>query len=144
MRFVLLAAILLQAGSEAAVRTPDNDRKAVESVEREWLAHVSDRAALERILGSDFQHPVPQGVVLTKQQHIEWAVTHPRPANRTARFEQLHVRVYGDTAIANGIVDQRDAAGGSLGRSLFTDVFVFRDGRWQAVNAQENTIRSSQ
>jgi hypothetical protein len=24
---------------------------------------------------------------------------------------------------------------------MFTDVFVFRDGRWQAVNAQENAIR---
>jgi hypothetical protein len=33
-----------------------------------------------------------------------------------------------------------DSAGKELDRTIFTDVFVYREGRWQAVNAQENRV----
>jgi ketosteroid isomerase-like protein len=68
-----------------------------------------------------------------------WAVAHPDPPGVDRRFDQLRVRLYGDTAIANGIVVITGAGGGER-RSVFTDVFVRRDGRWQAVNAQENAV----
>jgi ketosteroid isomerase-like protein len=138
---VLFTLIVLQAGSQGIGRNPENDRKAVETVEREWLAHESDRPWLERFLAADFAHPVPQGLVLTKQQQVDWAVSHPRPANRIARFEEVSIRVYGDTAIATGIVNAGGLGSGDSSRTIFTDVFVYRDGRWQAVNAQENVIR---
>jgi len=35
---------------------------------------------------------------LAKQQHIDWAVHHPQPAHRKARFGKLDVRLYGDPA----------------------------------------------
>jgi hypothetical protein len=47
----------------------------------------------------------------------------------------LNVRLYGDTAIVNGSVIAADD-NGELERTMFTDVFVYRDGRWQAVNAR--------
>jgi len=50
------------------------------------------------------------------------------------------VRVYGSTAIANGIVEASDSPEVKLRKTIFTDVFVYRDNRWQAVNAQENEI----
>ncbi|HWX42359.1 MAG TPA: hypothetical protein VN345_14505 [Blastocatellia bacterium] len=31
-----------------------------------------------------------------------------------------------------------DERGQETSRGVFTDVFAYRDGRWQAVNAQEN------
>jgi hypothetical protein len=61
-------------------------------------------------------------------------VKHPGPSDRKPRFEQLNIRLYGDVAIANGIVDDDSY------RTIFTDVFAHRNGRWQAVNAQENAI----
>jgi Domain of unknown function (DUF4440) len=140
LRFVILLALIFQAAGQGASRTPAMDRKAVEALEQEWLAGTSDRATLERILAPDFAHPVTAGIVLTKQQHIGWAVKHPRPANRKARFEELNVRLYGDAAIANGIVEETDLSGGDAKRTIFTDVFVYRHGRWVAVNAQENAI----
>jgi hypothetical protein len=57
-----------------------------------------------------------------------------------ARFDKLKVRVYGSTAIANGIVEASDSPEVKLRKTIFTDVFVYRDNRWQAVNAQENEI----
>jgi hypothetical protein len=121
-------------GQEMSVRRVDSDRKAIEELEREWLAAETDPAALDRILSSDFLHPVPSGLALTKQQHIDWAVKHPGPPDRKSRIEQLNIRLYGDVAIANGIVDDDSH------RTIFTDVFAYRNGRWQAVNAQENAV----
>jgi len=54
--------------------------------------------------------------------------------------DQMQVRVYGDVGIANGIVLTTDEQGRELERIIFTDVFVRRNGRWEAVNAQENAV----
>jgi hypothetical protein len=114
------------------------DQRALESVERRWLAGEHDRQTLEQILADDFIHPVAAGIFLTKQQHIEWAVQHPGP-DRPSRFEQLRVRVYGEVGIVTGVVVSSDSDRGEH-RTVFTDVFVRRDGQWQAVNAQENAV----
>ncbi len=128
------------ANTNAEQRTSESDRKVIEALEGEWLKAESDQAALGSILATDFVHPVPPGVFLTKAEHIDWETKHPRPRGRKVRFEKLSVRLYGDVAIANGVVDDSAQAGGDSHRTIFTDVFAYRDGRWQAVNAQENAI----
>lgn len=134
------AAAVDQNEAQPVLRTPETDRTSIEILEHDWLAHESDRASLERILADDFVHVVPQGVFLNREQHLEWALKYPLPANRRTRFEDLRVRVYGDTAVATGIVDNSDAAGADVRRTVFTDVFVYRTGTWRAVNAQENAV----
>ncbi|HYL65386.1 MAG TPA: hypothetical protein VE077_22435 [Candidatus Methylomirabilis sp.] len=56
-------------------------------------------------------------------------------------FEDMHVRVYGDVGIVNGIVVSE--AGRNVQKTVFTDVFVRRSGEWQAVNAQKVPFRQS-
>ena len=124
-------------------RTPESDEQAIRTLEEQWL-HARDAATLDRILASDFVHPVAQGVFLTKAEHIDWYVKHLPPPTRKTRFDHLQVRIYADTAIANGIVIASDESGKETDRSLFTDVFVYREGRWQAVNAQENRVMARQ
>lgn len=125
-------------------RNPDADRAAVVALENDWLSHESDSVSLNRILGEDFIHPVPQGFFLTKKEQIEWSVKHPHPIGHKARFKTLDVRVYGDTAIANGIVEASDEPDSKLHLMIFTDVFLYRDGHWRAVNAQENVVVNRQ
>ena len=98
---------------------------------------------LEHILAEDFLHPVVTGDVLTKAQHIQFSSTHLPPSDLTKHFEDLQVRVYGDVGIVNGLVVTTNKDGNSAGKTVFTDVFVYRDGRWQAINAQENAVQSS-
>jgi hypothetical protein len=52
----------------------------------------------------------------------------------------MQVRVYGDVGVVNGIVLTTDEQGREVERTIFTDVFVRRNGRWEAVNAQENAV----
>jgi uncharacterized protein DUF4440 len=141
MLFLLLALLAsgqLSLGFQTA-RSPETDRKTLLSLEDEWL-HARDGVILNRILADDFVHPVPQGVFLSKAEHIEWYVKHLPPPDRKTRFDRVQVRIYGDSAVVNGVVIASDGSGKELGRTMFTDVFAYRDGRWQAVNAQENQV----
>jgi len=128
------------AGDET--RNSDRDRKALIALENEWLKNEHDASALEHILASDFLHPVPTGDVLSKAQHIEYASKHLPPAGLTNHFEDLQVRIYGDVGIVNGLVVTANKQGNTVNKTAFTDVFVYRDGRWQAVNAQENAVKN--
>ncbi len=41
----------------------------------------------------------------------------------------------------NGIVMTSNENGKEIGRNVFTDVFMYRNGRWQAINGQETDVR---
>ena len=94
-------------------------------------------------MGADFLHPVVTRDVLTKAQHIQFSSTHLPAPGLTKHFEGLQVRVYGDVGIVNGLVVTTNMDGTTAGKTVFTDVFVYRDGRWQAINAQENAVQPS-
>jgi hypothetical protein len=128
---------LAQASSEP--RTRELDRHSVTILEHDWLAHLRDSATLERILAPDFLHAFEPGRFLTKRQHISWNVKHPFPPDHEAHFERLQVQLYGDVAVASGIAVSSDGAD-HIARTLFTDVFAFRDEHWQAVHAQETSL----
>jgi len=106
-------------------------RAALIQIENEWL-HARDAATLERILAPDFVHVLPSGDFITKEQHIAWFKQHG--SNPDARFKDMRVRIYGSVAVVTGTVIAKER------ETVFTDVFVQRDGRWQAVNAQENVV----
>jgi hypothetical protein len=118
------------------------DRQELMQLENDWLANEHNAAKLENILAADFVHPVVTGNFLTKQQHIFYTSKYQPPPNLKNRFGDLTVRVYGDVGIVNGIVITSDEHGKDVNKSIFTDVFVYRDGRWQAVNAQENQVEN--
>ncbi len=119
-------------GHDAAI---EKAKKEVTDLENRWLATEDDPQALESILADDFVHVVPVGFV-SKDEQISFMRKHPAPRRGPHRFETLRVRIYGDTAIANGAVLAIDP-NQKIQKTLFTDVFVLRNGRWQAVNAQE-------
>lgn len=144
MRVCLTAALLLAIGGRAIGQTTSpaidtvSARRVLLQLEQRWLlAH--DSATLGRILGTDFVHPVASGDFLDRAQHIAWVVAHPPDSTIAWRLADLRVRFYGETAIVTGTV-VRSRAGSALGSNVFTDVFVFRGGRWQAVSAEETPV----
>ena len=105
-------------------------------LEDHWLQVEDDPDALEAILAPDFLHVVPVGII-TKGEQLSFMRKHPASGRKPDRhFEGMHVRVYGTVGIVNGIVVETSGST-LLRRTLFTDVFAYRDGKWQAVNAQE-------
>jgi len=127
-------------GTSFSQRSAGRDRQSLIDLENVWLT-ANDAQTLDRILAFDFVHPVPTGDFLTKAQHIEWFTKHPSPTNLKFRFDRLDIRLYGDVGIANGVVVTSDDNGKEIGRNVFTDVFAYRNGRWQAINGQETDVR---
>ncbi len=118
------------------------DSSGAASVEQEWLSHEHEPAPLEHILAPDFLHALGSGQFITKAQHIGYVAQHPANPGFRAHFERLDVRIVNGVAVATGIVAARDSAAATTDRrTVFTDVFACRDGRWQAVSAQETPIR---
>ncbi|HEY9429025.1 MAG TPA: nuclear transport factor 2 family protein [Gemmatimonadaceae bacterium] len=113
-------------------------RAVILQLESRWLA-AHDSATLSRILAADFVHPVASGYFLDRSQHIAWVVNHPPDTTVDRRLSDMRVRFYGPTAVVTGMVI-RSRDGSEIGRNVFTDVFVKREGRWQAVSAEETTV----
>jgi ketosteroid isomerase-like protein len=136
----IVLATLLLAGF--ALATGSDKEKQVRDLEQRWLAAEDDPAQLEQILADDFLHVGPYGVI-TKAEQFDFMRKHPRPPRDPAQrhFAELRVRVYGDVAIATGVVSATEA--GKEMKTAFTDVFAYRHGRWQAVNAQESPLSSA-
>jgi hypothetical protein len=118
----------------------EKSRQEVLDLENHWLEVEDDPAALESILAPDFLHVVPAGII-TKDEQLNFMRKHPSPHPGSKHFENVHVRIYDNAAIVNGMVVS--AGAGGTQKTLFTDVFVRRDGKWQAVNAQELPLTGS-
>ena len=128
-----LAVLSCHAGREP--KSAEKSKQELLALENRWLQVEDDPVALEAILAPDFLHVVP-GAIITKDQHLQFLREHPASGRRPEkRFEDLHVRVYGEAGIVNGVVVKTTDHGER--KTLFTDVFACRDGKWQAVSAQE-------
>ena len=112
----------------------EKSKQEVLDLETHWLQVENDPVALESILAPDFLHVVPAGII-TKDEQLNFMRKHPSAEEGSRHFENMHIRIYGNVGVVNGMVVATSAGGTQ--KTLFTDVFVYREGKWQAVNAQE-------
>ena len=96
-----------------------------------------DAAALDRILADDWIGIDFEGTVLTKPEALKDIGADSASLESTV-LSDMKVRIYGNTAIVTGTDTEKSEYHGkdSSGKYLWTDVFVFRNGRWQAVSSQ--------
>ncbi|HEV2333328.1 MAG TPA: nuclear transport factor 2 family protein [Gammaproteobacteria bacterium] len=137
MRHILLALapisfLLLSPLATAAT----GDEKQLLDLEQRWLVagERRDIPALREILGDDFVDVSYQGKLRSKADHLAATLA---PSKSRQTLEELQVRLYGDTGIVNGLDHVVTADGSAAYEIRFTDMFVKRKGRWQAVSAQE-------
>lgn len=114
-------------------------------IENDWWAadKAKDEKALGRILADDWFYLGPQGTMTKAQELAEVKKRDENIASLT--LTDMKVRVYGDVAIVtfreheNSTKKNTD----SSGEYLYTDVFVKRQGHWQAVNSQGTPLPHS-
>ena len=125
---------------------PENtadDEQQVRQLEHEWIEAFlqGDTETLDRILADDFIFTDPEGRLLTKPEWIA-DITSGELTFESIHIDDLQVRMYGDAAVANGrvTVKAQSKEGGFEGQYCYTDMYVKRDGRWQAVAEQANLL----
>jgi Domain of unknown function (DUF4440) len=107
-------------------------------IEHEWTAANinADKEALDRILAEDYVGTTADGQALGKAEYIR--TINRDTSTRKWDFEDLKVSVKGNRATLDGIVRFETDRGEFKYR--FTDKFVWRDGRWQAVGSEISQI----
>ncbi|HEY3812516.1 MAG TPA: hypothetical protein VGL66_04765 [Caulobacteraceae bacterium] len=91
LALLLLASLLAGPALACPARNPAGDEKTVRALETQWIGS-HDRATLDRILADDFRHPVFTGDVLSKRQHIDWAVAHPASRWQAVSAQETDIR----------------------------------------------------
>jgi ketosteroid isomerase-like protein len=132
-----LVALLAQVPGWSQSPTGSEKReKELITLQNRWAtARVAgDVAFLERLYAREFRITAMNGTIVERDADIaKFASGELKPDSITD--EDLKVSVYGDVALVTGRENMR---GSYQGRSaelsiLFTNVFVWRDGRWQLV-----------
>lgn len=105
--------------------------------EREWAESVAsgDSKPVERILADDFLGVDPQGRLYDKAKMVSDTRNAPKYFVSN-HLNDIKVRFYGDTAIAQGN-ESWERHAGERGRFVWTDTWIWRDGRWQIVAAED-------
>jgi len=115
------------------------DGSALVHIEQTWASALEkkDAATLGCLLAEEFQDVDPQGNISDRATTLAKAADH-RPMHN--ELTELTPRVYGDFGYIRGLATATDTQGKIMARVRFTDVYVYRDGRWQAVAGQESML----
>jgi hypothetical protein len=112
------------------------------NAEQHWanVLDAGDARALSCILGDEFSDSTAEGGLRDRAQATE-AVSQRRPLRQD--LQELKAEILGETGIVHGVNHLSNAAGQEVARVRFTDVFVYRQGRRQAISAQETLVREA-
>jgi len=118
---------------------PAKNSNALIEIEHTWARALEwrDAEVLGCILAEEFKDTDPQGSVSDRAATLAKASVH-----RTVHHElnELEAHVYGDFGYIRGLATAIDPHGKIMARVRFTDIYVYRDGRWQAVAAHESML----
>lgn len=121
-------------------QTVETLREIEERLAAAWIK--GDRSFIEQTLADDWRVTDLTGRVLTKAEVLQEAFGSQDRKVVSMRIDDINVRPFGDWAIVTG---RTEAAGEYQGETAkvtlrFTDVFVYRNGRWQAVASQATLL----
>jgi ketosteroid isomerase-like protein len=113
------------------------DEATLVQLEHTWVQVVEqhDSAALRCILAAEFEEADFDGSLITRAAMLESAT---KPSNVRCELPELHARLYGDFAYVRGVGVCRSDNGRPPLKNRFTDIFVYRGGRWQCIAGHDS------
>jgi len=151
MKFAMVIALFAVCGSVTFAQTKltkdEKTKQELIQIERDiGRANIDrDYRYFERIEGDEFIFTGESGSVSNKQEDLAGL---KKPANPNYKLEaydlaDLKVSLYGKTAVVTGQVTTKAKVKGAdvTRQSRFTDVFVWRAGRWQIVAGHSSPLR---
>jgi ketosteroid isomerase-like protein len=140
--FVLLLVLLWCSVAQGAgcATGQAKDEATLLQIEHEWVrsAEQNDVAALGCLLADEFEEAEFDGSLIDRRAMLASAAKH---SNTHTELSEMHAHVYGEFAYVRGLGITKRDDGMPAWKSRFTDVFVYRDGRWQCVAGHESHVR---
>jgi ketosteroid isomerase-like protein len=124
------------APAGAALAATQDVEQTISQLERDWVAAIvkKDTATLDRLLASEFAGTSPTAHTYTKSEAIA-DITNSKYVVDKMDLDEVSVNVYGTTAVSFTSQEEKSKYEGkdTSGHYHFTDVWVKKDGNWQAV-----------
>jgi ketosteroid isomerase-like protein len=109
------------------------------ALEQNWAAALSrkDADTVACMLADEFEDAGFDGALQTRSQTLEHI---PNKKPGVNHLSELRAFVEGNFGYTRGLATLVDASGKIMARVRFTDVFTYRDGRWQALVGHESLV----
>ena len=138
----LLAVPLALALSAFAADCPKNQPKtegALIEIEQNWAAALSrkDADAVACMVAEEFEDADVDGSLHSRSQMLEHI---PNRKPGTNHLSEMRAHVEGNSGFTRGLATLVDGSGKVVARVRFTDVFTYREGRWQALAGHESLL----
>ncbi len=111
-------------------------------LEQTWAKAIErhDTAALSCILADEFEDADPEGRLSGRAEVLSKAASGPGLPHQ---LSELHAEVHGDFGYIRGLATAVNPQTKLVARVRFTDIYVYRDGRWQCVAGHESVLPAS-
>jgi len=121
-----------------AVHAQTGDKEIVLELNRSWIESYAkkDTATMERILAKDFLMVNPAGKKSSREDVIKNVGS--KDQDNIATIDSAEVRIFGNTALVVAYLHFTLSSNGktSYGTNCYSDLYLKRKGKWQAVAAQ--------
>jgi ketosteroid isomerase-like protein len=135
---VPLALVLSALAADCPRNQPKTEAALVE-LERDWAAALSrkDADTVACMVADEFEDADVDGSLHTRSQTLEHI---PQRKPGVNHLSEMRAHVEGNSGFTRGLATLVDASGKVAARVRFTDVFTYRDGRWQALAGHETLL----
>jgi hypothetical protein len=118
------------------------DGNALIQTEQTWARALEqkDTAALGCILAQEFEDAGTDGKLTDRPDTLSKAAVHPALHHE---LSDLRAHVDGNFGYIRGLAAAVNPQGKIVAKVRFTDVYVYREGRWQCVAGQESMLAES-
>ncbi|MBI3476693.1 MAG: nuclear transport factor 2 family protein [Acidobacteria bacterium] len=109
------------------------------SLENNWADALSrkDADTVACMLATEFEEADVDGSLHTRAENLA-KIPNRKPG--TNHLSEMRAHIEGNMGFTRGLAELVDASGKVVARVRFTDVFTYRDGRWQALIGHESLI----
>jgi len=139
-----LVAIIYLLVAPVAWAQGGNVEQEIKKLEHDWAQAVvkSGAAAVDQYEADDIVSTDPSGRVTDKAQDKKDLSSGDLKV-QSLELSDLKVRVYGNTAVATGLATLKGTYKGQdmSGNYRYTDTWVRRNGKWQAVASQATKVQ---
>lgn len=109
------------------------------ALENSWADALSrkDAATVACMLADEFEEADVDGSLHTRAENLA-KIPNRKPG--VNHLSEMRAHVDGNFGFTRGLATLVDASGKVVARVRFTDVFTYRDGRWQALLGHESLL----
>ena len=137
--FCALLATSLYAASADCPKNQPRTEATLTQLEETWARSLTEKNAdaVACLLSDEFEDADVDGSLHTRSQVLEHI---PQRKPGVNHLSEMRAHREGNFGFVRGLATLEDASGKVIARVRFTDVFAYREGRWQALAGQETLL----